>query len=404
MPATIRITADMAKITGRELPAATLGLMAAGAALGSASIQSNQPLLPAMAISLSVDARAVAFVPSYTQWGYAIGLALVVPLFDVVDRRRLVVIMQLLAAVGLVTFALAPSAAWLAVLAPILGMVACSSQILTPYAGAISPPESRARAVSTVLGGVLAGVLLGRVLGGFLGAVTSWRTVYLVLAFVTLISAIVLSRVLPESRNPIAERYVTVLRSMARDIIELAPLRRHSLIGLLVFGSFMSFWSSYAFLLKDTFDIGPSGAGAVALVGLGGALAAPRAGRLVDRGGFVIASTLGSAAALLGWAIAYFGTRSVIVLCIGALVLDLGTGLAHGANMGALQRRYPTMGGRINAVYMVLYFVGGALGSAIAPVLQLDNGWHSVAIFGVAVSTAGLVLVQLWRRSFTVPD
>ena len=154
MPATIRITADMAKITGRELPAATLGLMAAGAALGSASIQSNQPLLPAMAISLSVDARAVAFVPSYTQWGYAIGLALVVPLFDVVDRRRLVVIMQLLAAVGLVTFALAPSAAWLAVLAPILGMVACSSQILTPYAGAISPPESRARAVSTVLGGI----------------------------------------------------------------------------------------------------------------------------------------------------------------------------------------------------------------------------------------------------------
>lgn len=394
----------MAARVDRGTPAAVLGLMAAGAALGSASIQANQPLLPAMATSLAVDPRAVAFVPSFTQWGFAIGLAFVVPLFDVVRRRRLVVVMQSLAVVGLLAFALAPSATWLVILAPILGVVACSSQILTPYAGAISPPETRARSVATVLGGVLAGVLLGRVLGGFLGAVISWRAVYLVLAITTVLSAVVLSRVLPESRNPSAERYTAVLRSMVRDLVELAPLRRHGLIGLLVFGSFMAFWSSYAFLLKNTFDIGPSGAGAVALVGLGGALAAPRAGRLVDRGGFVIASAIGSAAAVLGWAIAFFGTRSVAVLAIGALVLDLGTGLAHGANMGALQRRYPTMGGRVNAVYMVLYFIGGALGSAIAPALQLDHGWRSVTIFGAAVSGASMLLVLLWRSTFATSD
>jgi len=401
MPVITGLDTDMSKMTTRELPAAMLGLMAAGAALGSASIQANQPLLPAMASSLSVDPRDVAFVPSFTQWGYAIGLALVVPLFDVVDRRKLVIVMQLLAAGGLVAFALSPSATWLAVLAPILGVVACASQILTPYAGAISPPESRARAVATVLGGVLAGVLIGRVLGGFLGSIISWRAVYLVLAVATVVSAFVLSKILPESRNPVSERYLMVLRSMARDLVDLPPLRRHGIIGMLLFGSFMSFWSSYAFLLKDTFDIGPSGAGAVALVGLGGAVAAPRAGRLVDRGGFVLASAVGSAAALFGWAIASFGNRSVVILAIGALVLDLGIGLAHGANMSALQRRYPTMGGRINAVYMVMYFVGGALGSAIAPALQLDYGWNSVAMFGAAVSLLSLVLLAIWRRSFS---
>mgnify|MGYP006279397509 CR=1 FL=1 len=385
--------------TNGALRGATLGIMAAGAALGSATIQANQPLLPTMASSLDVQLRSVAFVPSTTQWGYALGLALIVPLFDVVDRRRLVIVMQSLAAIGLLAFALAPSARWLLVLAPVLGVVACASQILTPYAGAISPSETRAHAVATVLGGVLAGVLIGRVLGGFLGAIISWRAVYVLLAIATIVSLLLLSRVLPQSRDDAHQRYVSVLGSMVRNLIDLAPLRRHSLIGLLVFGSFMTFWSSYSIQLKEHFGIGPSGAGLIALVGLAGALAAPRAGRLVDRGGFVAASALGSGAAIFGWCIAMFGAGSVFMLAAGALVLDLGTGLAHGANMSALQRRYPTMGGRINAVYMVMYFIGGATCAAIAPMLQIDHGWHAVALFGAGVSLGGLALVLLWRRS-----
>lgn len=383
----------------RGVRGATLGIMAAGAALGSATIQANQPLLPTMASSLEVQLRSVSFIPSTTQWGYAIGLALIVPLFDVVERRRLVVIMQSLAVLGLLAFGFAPSAQWLILLAPVLGVVACASQILTPYAGAISAPETRAHAVATVLGGVLAGVLIGRVLGGFLGALVGWRAVYLLLALATLISLLLLSRVLPPSRDDTQQRYTQVLRSMVRSLIELAPLRRHSLIGLCVFGSFMTFWSAYSIQLERHFDIGSTGAGLVAFVGLGGALAAPRAGRLVDRGGFVVTSAVGSSAAILGWLIASFGATSVAMLAIGALVLDLGTGLAHGANMSALQRRYPTMGGRINAVYMVMYFIGGATCAAIAPALELDRGWRWVAVFGAGVSLGGLALGLLWRRS-----
>lgn len=374
--------------------------MAAGAALGSATIQANQPLLPTMASSLDVPLRSVALIPSLTQWGFAIGLALIVPLFDVVERRRLVVVMQILAMAALFAFAFAPSAHWLILLSPILGVFACASQILTPYAGAISPPKSRAHAVATVLGGVLAGVLIGRVLGGFLGGVLSWRAVYILLAIATFVSLTLLARTLPPSRDDPHQRYTRVLTSMGRNLIELIPLRRHSLIGLLVFGSFMTFWSSYSIQLEEHLGIGPTGAGLIALVGLGGALAAPRAGRLVDHGGFVIASAVGSTATIIGWMVASFGTSSVVMLAVGALLLDLGTGLAHGANMSALQRRYPAMGGRINAVYMVMYFIGGALCSAIAPTLEIDYGWHAVALFGASVSLGGLALLLLWRSSF----
>jgi predicted MFS family arabinose efflux permease len=373
--------------------------MTAGATLGSAAIQCNQPLLPTIATSLGVSASDVAPLPSLTQWGYALGLAMLVPLFDVVARRRLVVVLQVLSSVALLGIAVAPSSQALLVIAPVAGFVACSSQVLTPYAGAVSQPEQRARAVATVLGGVLAGVLLGRVIGGFLGAVVSWRAVYLALAVATLVSAVVLGRRLPPSRNPEHETYSSVMRSMGHLVATLQPLRRHALLGLLIFGSFMAFWSTYAFVLSDEFGIGPSGAGLVALVGLGGALAAPRAGRLVDQGGFQRSAVLGGVLAVGGWALAATGVRSVVTLTVGALLLDLGTGLAHGANLSALQRSYPAVGGRINAVYMVMYFVGGATGAAIAPWIYLRFGWPSVAVFAGAGAAVGVALTVLWRSS-----
>ncbi len=382
------------------LKRSTLVLMTAGATLGSAAIQCNQPLLPSIASSFDVAQRDVAGLPSLTQWGYAAGLALIVPLFDVMERRRLVVVLQALAAVALVGFAAAPTVTALLVLAPVLGVVACASQVLTPYAGAESLPEHRARAVATVLGGVLAGVLMGRVLGGFLGAVVSWRVVYFVLAALTILSATVLGRVLPPSRNPTRESYGSVLRSIGHLVATLRPLRRHALLGLLIFGSFMAFWSAYAFVLRDAFDIGAFGAGVVALVGLAGALAAPRAGRLVDRGGFVRSGVVGGVLAVLGWAVAALGTHSVLWLAAGALLLDVGTGLAHGANLSALQRQYPAIGGRINAVYMVMYFVGGATGAAIAPWIYFRDGWPAVALFGGVVAAIGVLCTVSWRASF----
>ena len=110
---------------------------------------------------------------------------------------------------------------------------------------------------------------------------------------------------------------------------------------------------------------------------------------------------VGGALVILGWSMAAFGTRSVVWLAGGALIIDLGTGLAHGANLSALQRRYPTMGGWVNAVYMVAYFVGGAAGAAIAPALYLSIGWIAVAIFATAVAALGVLGTFAWRTSLS---
>ena len=385
--------------TAGALRRSTLILLTAGAALGAAGVHCNQPLLPSMATSLGVPQSTVAVVPSLTQWGYAAGLALVVPLFDVTARRRLVVVLQVLAAIALAAVGASQNATMLIVLAPILGTVLCASQVLTPYAGALSPPETRGHAVATVLGGVLAGVLLGRVLGGFLGAVTSWRAIYLVLAIATLVSALVLGRTLPPSRNPESTTYGEVMRSIVHLVRTLSPLRRHALIGGMIFGSFMCFWSTYAFELRDRYGRGPTAAGVIALVALGGALVAPRAGRMVDRGGFMRATTIGSSIAITGWLIATWGSHGVAWLAAGALILDIGTGLAHGANLSALQRRYPALSGRVNSVYMVTYFIGGAIGSTLAPACYFRYGWPAVGALAVAFGATGLALATLWRGS-----
>lgn len=377
----------------------TLILMTAGAALGSAGIHCNQPLLPSMATSFGVAQHTVAVVPSLTQWGYAAGLALVVPLFDVTARRRLVVVLQLLAAVALAAVGASQSPTMLILLAPILGAVLCASQVLTPYAGVLSPPETRGHSVGTVLGGVLAGVLLGRVLGGFLGAAISWRAIYFVLALATLVSAAVLSRALPPSRNPERTTYGEAMGSIVHLVRTCQPLRRHALIGAMIFGSFMCFWSTYAFELSDRYGRGPTAAAVIALVGLGGALSAPRAGRWVDRGGYVRATTIGSAIAITGWLVATWGLHSVIWLAVGALIIDIGTGLAHGANLSALQRRYPALSGRVNAIYMVMYFIGGAIGSTVAPACYFAYGWAAVGALAIAFGVIGLALAMIWRSS-----
>jgi len=373
--------------------------MTAGAALGSAGVHCNQPLLPSMATSLGVSQRTVAAVPSLTQWGFALGLALVVPLFDVTARRPLVVILQFAAAIALAAVGLSQSATTLVMLAPILGTVLCAAQILTPYAGALSPPATRGHAVATVLSGVLAGVLLGRVLGGFLGAVVSWRAIYLLLAGATVVSAIVLSRALPPSRNQEPTTYATVLGSMRRIVITLPPLRQHAFVGAMIFGSFMCFWSTYAFELKDQFGRGSSTAAVVALVAIGGALVAPRAGRMVDRGGYLRATTLGSGIMIAGWFVAMAGAHRIVWLAVGALVLDIGTGLAHSANLSALQRRYPDISGRVNSVYMVAYFIGGAVASTIAPMVYFRYGWEAVTVLAIAFGGAGLGSAVARRRS-----
>src|SRR4051812_42375097 len=93
---------------------ALIRVLAVACGLSVANLYYNQPLLADMARSLRVTQAAIGVVPTLTQIGYALGMLFLVPLGDVVHRRRLIVTLLLLVAVSLVAAAVAPTLALLA--------------------------------------------------------------------------------------------------------------------------------------------------------------------------------------------------------------------------------------------------------------------------------------------------
>src|SRR3954471_1754623 len=86
------------------------GLLATATGLCVANLYYGQPLLDAIARGLHTSSSTAALLITLTQVGYAVGLLLLLPLGDLVDRAKFVPLMSLTTAVALAVMALAPSA------------------------------------------------------------------------------------------------------------------------------------------------------------------------------------------------------------------------------------------------------------------------------------------------------
>lgn len=153
-------------------------LLAAACALAVATVYLAQPLLAAMALSLGVPQAQVGLVVGATQAGYAAGLLLIVPLGDLLDRRRLIVTQLLLGAAALLAVALAPG--WAALLAAMamVGLMAVVVQVMVAHAATLATPARQGQVVGTVTSGVVLGILLARLVSGLVADLLGWRGVY----------------------------------------------------------------------------------------------------------------------------------------------------------------------------------------------------------------------------------
>jgi len=350
-----------------------------------------QPLLSTIASGLGVGSGTAGLIVTFSQIGYAAGLALLVPAGDMLDRRRLVPAVLALTAVSLAGSAVAPTIGVLIALAVLVGVGSVAAQILVPLAASLADDDERGRVVGTVMSGLLLGILLARTGSGLVAGVSSWRVVYLVAAVLVVVLAGVLWRALPpESPRP-RPSYPSLLASTVSLWRAEPLLRRRSLLGGLGFAAFSVFWTTMAFLLAGApYHYSDTVIGLFGLVGAAGALCANAAGRLADRG-YEAPATLGFAAAILVsfWPI-WVGRHSLLALIVGIAVLDVGVQGLQVTNQSVIYRLAPEARSRINASYMVCYFVGGAIGSAVAGALYASSGWVAVCLLGAGV---GLVAV-----------
>jgi predicted MFS family arabinose efflux permease len=389
-----------------RLPRATVWVLAVGCAVAVANLYYSQPLLATMAVEFRVPEQTLGVVSALTQVGYAIGMLLFVPLGDILERRRLILVMLAAVTVALVAVAVAPGVIWLAMASLVLGVATIAPQLLVPLAASLSGPAERGRVVGTVMSGLLIGILLSRTVSGFVAAQFGWRAMYGLAAGLTIALGILLRLAMPVSRPPAQGlSYPELLGSMAGLVRDEPVLRESCLFGGLAFGAFSAFWTTLAFFLAGPpYDYGSDRVGLFGLVGVAGALAASLAGRLADVRSPRQTIGLGLGVSVLAFVLFGMVGEQLGGLVAGVVLMDMGVQGSHISNQTRIFRLRPEVRNRLNTVYMVTSFVGGSAGSALGAWAWARWGWSGVCGVGVLFLLAALAVYAARRNKSVVPQ
>ena len=350
-----------------------------------------QPLLHTIATAFGVSEATAGLLVTAGQAGYAVGLALLVPLGDLLERRRLIARLLVLTAVAQALAAAAPTFAVLASALALVGVTSVVAQIIVPMAASLATDSERGQVVGKVMSGLIIGILLARTVSGLIASVAGWRPVYVMAAAAMLLLAAVLYRALPEVEPSERISYRALVRSVLDLVREEPVLRQRMGLGAASLGCFSILWTPIAFLLSGPpYHYGTALIGLFGLAGLAGAAAAPAAGRLADRGRGHYA-TLGAIVILLGsWSLLDLGAHSLAALIAGIIALDLGVQALHISNQSAIYALRPQARSRLNTAYMVAYFLGGAVLSAVASLVYSAAGWNGICALGALTAAAAL--------------
>jgi predicted MFS family arabinose efflux permease len=369
-----------------------IALLAFSCGATVANLYYAQPLLSAIGGDFGVSDGTAGLLVTVSQVAYGLGLVFLAPLSDLVDRRKLVTALLVIACLGTAGAAAAPQFALLALAIAVASATSVVAQVLVPFASTLAPEGERGQVVGMVMSGLLTGVLLARTLAGLVAGAAGWRTVFALAAALMAVLAVALWRALPERRPSTSLGYRALLGSVASLIRRERILRRRMVFGACGYAGFSLVWTTLTFLLSDPpFDFGETKIGLFGLAGLAGALAAMRMGRLHDRGHGRIATGGVLAAVLLSWPIFYLGRHSVPAILVGLLLLDLGVQGQNVLSQGAIYALGRETTGRVTTAYVTSNFAGGAIGSAAGAIAWSAAGWPAVCAVGFCIAATAMI-------------
>ncbi|NUU43724.1 MFS transporter [Tardiphaga robiniae] len=371
-------------------------LLAAACGLIAANVYYAQPLAGPISAALGLSPQATGLIVTLTQIGYGAGLLLIVPLGDLIENRRLTLIMLGVATLGLLGAALSPHALPFLIAALFIGLGSVAVQVLVPYAAHMAPEASRGRVVGNVMSGLMLGIMLARPVSSFIAELSSWHAVFFLSAGAMIVLALVLSHALPRRMPTSKLRYGELLASMGHLAVTTPILQRRALYHACLFGAFSLFWTTTPLLLAGPeFHLSQGGIALFALAGVAGAVAAPIAGRIADRGWSRPATAvamLAVAGAFLMTHIAPEGsTLALGLLVAAAILLDFGVSANLTLGQRAIFSLSAEFRSRLNGLYMATFFVGGAVGSAAGGWAYAQGGWTLASWVGFAFPVVAVV-------------
>lgn len=398
---------EIADETERAEPTITpvpVALFALAVGIMVTNLFAPQTMLTAIADTFHLANSYAGLVAMVTLLGYSAGLFLLVPLADLYENRLLVLVMLFMAAVSAGAIPFTASGYLLFPLLFLLGASCSAIQILVPIAASMALPERRGRVIGDIMGGLMVGILLARPAASFLQDIWGWQAFYLASAGTTLVLTALLAIKLP-TRVPDRETgYIGLIASLA-DLLSTQPvLRQRAISAAIVMAAFSLFWTSIAMVLQSkAFGLTAEGVGLFALVGAGGAAVTPVVGRLADRGHAKLVTRSSHLVMVLGFAFAAWAgspqqISSVVLLAVlglSAVLLDVGVTGDQTIGRHAINHLRPEARGRINGLFVGIFFLGGAAGSAASGLLWSYGGWTLTCLAGAALGCLAMLLG--WR-------
>lgn len=382
----------------KHLSNSVLYLMSASAGLVVANLYYNQPLLHQIALTFQASESAVSHVALSTQLGYAAGLLFIIPLGDKISNKAILKFDFLLMVVSLIAAALSNSLVLLIISSFFIGFSSALPQLFVPMAAQLSDEKGRGRAIGIVMSGLLIGILGSRVISGFVGAQFGWRAMYYAASALMVLLYLLLQFKLPTLIPNYTGSYGSLLKSIAFYFKTEPSVRLAALRGGLAFAGLSAFWTTLVFLMEDSFGYGSGVTGAFGLFGIAGALAAVVVGKLNDKlskNSIILFSVF---LLLVSWLVFLFSAHSIIGLIVGVIVVDLGLQALHITNQSIIFSKNPEARNRVNTIYMVGFFVGGAIGTMLGASAWEHFGWTGVSVLGLFFSLSIGVVHLVFRK------
>ena len=380
-------------------------LMAVACGVIVANLYYAQTLIDVIGPEIGMSASVAGLITTLTQLGYGLGLFLIVPVADLFENRRIVLSSILVTVIGCLAIAASQGPTSFLVASILTGVGATGAQVLVPLASHLAAPEKQGRVVGTVMSGLLFGIMLARPVANFLAGSFGWRSTFLVSAAAMALIGIALLLACPQRRPRGGMRYGEALASTFAQLRQHRVVRMRAFYQSLMFAAFNLFWTAAPLALIRQFHLGHAGVGAFALAGAGGALVAPVAGWLADRRLTRPTSLAGLAGLSVGFLLADWtvAAGSLIGFTIMAVLIDAAVQLSQITGQKLIFSIDPDARGRINAAYMTVMFVVGALGSVIGSATYEAGGWSASAIAGAAIGGVATLGFLLFDRGASAP-
>ncbi|GEP65086.1 major facilitator transporter [Clostridium beijerinckii] len=375
-------------------------VMSIACGLTVANLYYIQPLLGDIAKTFHVDQLSIGFAAMLTQIGYAIGMIFILPLGDIKEKRNLIVIMLLFSVISLMSMFFSSNIYILTISSFAVGFTSIIPQLIIPLAAQLSNPQQRGQTIGTIMSGLLIGILLSRTVSGILGSYLGWRIVYLIAAIMMFALMLILRKLIPLC-NPISDiKYSELLKSMIHLIKTEPILRESSLNGALMFSAFSAFWTSLIFLLESShYNMGAEAAGLLGLVGVSGALAAPLVGKVADKRGSRFAIGICIVVVIASYLLFFLFGFKIWGLVLGVILLDLGVQSCNVSNQARVHSLNEETRNRLNTIYMVSFFLGGAFGSFLGSYSYSHFGWYGVCTFGIITQILALIIHKISKKA-----